>query len=57
MASAPSNIPDPAKQGNALIGERVHTLMWRSGRTQKQLATILNVDQGSIYETPKAAPT
>ncbi len=40
--------PDPKKQGNALIGERVHTLMWRAGRTQKQLAAVLNVDQGSV---------
>jgi transcriptional regulator with XRE-family HTH domain len=39
---------DPKKQGNVLIGERVHTLMWRNGRTQKQLADILKVDQGSI---------
>ncbi len=40
--------PDPKRQGNAVIGERVHTLMWRTGRTQKQLAAVLNVDQGSI---------
>src|SRR5690349_7576052 len=40
--------PDPKKQGNAVIGERVHTLMWRTGRTQKQLAAVLNVDQASI---------
>ena len=39
---------DPKKQGNAVIGERVHTLMWRGGRTQTQLAAVLNVDQGSI---------
>ncbi len=39
---------DPKKQGNAVIGERVHTLMWRTGRTQKQLAGVLNVDQGSV---------
>lgn len=48
MTSTPNEVPDPVKQGNALIGERVHTLMWRAGRTQKQLAEILNVDQGSI---------
>lgn len=34
--------------GNAYIGERVHTLMWRTGRSQRQLAEILNVDQGSV---------
>lgn len=48
MVSAPSGSPDPVKQGNVIIGERVHTLMWRSGRTQVQLAAVLNVDQGSI---------
>ena len=36
------------RQGNAVIGERVHTLMWRSSRTQKQLASLLNVDQGAV---------
>lgn len=40
--------PDPKRQGNAWIGEKVHTLMWRSGRTQVQLAAVLNVDQGSV---------
>ncbi|WP_131827585.1 helix-turn-helix domain-containing protein, partial [Mycolicibacterium fortuitum] len=39
---------DPKKMGNTVIGERVHTLMWRHGRTQKQLAAVLNVDQGSV---------
>lgn len=39
--------PDPKKQGNAVIGERVHTLMWRTGRTQKQLAAVLNVDSAT----------
>lgn len=39
---------DPKKLGNALIGERVHTLMWREKRTQAELAAVLNVDQGSI---------
>lgn len=39
---------DPKKLGNALIGERVHTLMWRKKRTQAELAAVLNVDQGSI---------
>lgn len=40
--------PDPKKQGNVLIGERIHTLMWRNKRTQAELAAVLNVDQGSI---------
>ena len=37
--------PDPKRRGNAWIGERVHTLMWRSGRTQTQLASVLGVDE------------
>ena len=36
------------QQSNILIGERIHTLMWRAGRTQSQLAGLLGVDQGSI---------
>lgn len=40
--------PDPKRQSNALIGERVHTIMWRTGRTQTQLAAVLRVDQGSV---------
>ena len=39
---------NPKRLGNALIGERIHTLMWRQGRTQKELAAILHVDQGSV---------
>lgn len=39
---------DPKRRANAWIGERVHTLMWRAGRTQKQLAQVLNIDQGSV---------
>lgn len=39
---------DPKKLSNTLIGEQVHTLMWRSGRTQAQLAKLLGVDQGSV---------
>lgn len=38
----------PKERVTAMIGERVHTLMWRAGRTQKQLAAILNVTQGSV---------
>jgi transcriptional regulator with XRE-family HTH domain len=48
MTSATNQGSDPAKEGNALIGERVHTLMWKQKRTQKELGAILNVDQGSI---------
>jgi transcriptional regulator with XRE-family HTH domain len=39
---------DPKRVANVLIGERIHTLMWRGGRTQRELAAILNVDQGSV---------
>ena len=39
---------DPKRRGNALIGERIHTLMWRHSRTQTELAAILYVDQGSV---------
>ncbi|UXA09699.1 helix-turn-helix domain-containing protein (plasmid) [Mycobacterium sp. SMC-2] len=41
---------DPKKRATSLIGERVHTLMWRAGRTQKQLAAILEVGQGSVSD-------
>ena len=33
---------------NAIIGERVHTQMWRRGKTQTQLAKLLGVTQGSV---------
>jgi transcriptional regulator with XRE-family HTH domain len=39
---------DPIRQGNTLIGERIHQLMWRNGLTQKQLGNLLGVDQGSV---------
>lgn len=39
---------DPKTRSNMLIGEHVHTLMWRTGRTQAQLAKLLGVDQGSV---------
>lgn len=48
MTAYPSDAQDPKMLANALIGERIHTLMWRRGHTQRQLATILGVDQGSI---------
>jgi transcriptional regulator with XRE-family HTH domain len=48
MTTAQDPSLDPKKQGNVLIGERIHTLMWRAGRTQKQLAALIQVDQGSI---------
>jgi len=35
-------------RSNVLIGEHIHTLMWRSGKTQSQLAALLGVDQGSV---------
>ena len=41
---------DPKRRATSAIGERVHTLMWRSGRTQKQLAAILQIGQGSVSE-------
>jgi transcriptional regulator with XRE-family HTH domain len=41
---------DPKKRVTSMIGERVHTLMWRAGRTQKQLAAILQVSQGSVSD-------
>lgn len=44
---------NPGKRSNSLIGEEVHTLMWRSGRTQKQLGQLLGVDQGSISKRLK----
>lgn len=31
-----------------IIGERVHAAMWRSRITQKQLAAVLGLDQGSV---------
>lgn len=39
---------DPKKRTTTVIGERIHTLMWRSGRTQTQLARILKIDQGAV---------
>ena len=48
MTASVTDGPDPKRRGNAWIGERVHTLMWRSGRTQTQLASVLGVDQGSV---------
>ncbi|QFG10055.1 immunity repressor [Mycobacterium phage IdentityCrisis] len=48
MARAVTDEVDVVARATAAIGERVHTLMWRSGRTQKQLAAVLNVNQGSI---------
>lgn len=39
---------DIKKRGNAMIGEKVHTLMWREGRKQNELANVLRVDQGSV---------
>lgn len=41
---------DPKRRATNLIGERVHTLMWRAGRTQKQLAAILQVGQASVSD-------
>lgn len=35
-------------RSNVLIGEHIHTLMWRAGKTQSQLASLLGVDQGSV---------
>ncbi|WP_161552163.1 helix-turn-helix domain-containing protein [Mycobacterium xenopi] len=48
MTGATNQAADHMRQCNELIGERVHALMWRSRRTQKQLGAILGVDQGSI---------
>jgi transcriptional regulator with XRE-family HTH domain len=33
---------------DAVIGERIHTLMWRNHRRQEDLADLLGVDQGSV---------
>ena len=41
---------DPKKRATSLIGEKVHTLMWRAGRTQKQLAAVLQVGQASVSD-------
>ncbi|WP_104183182.1 helix-turn-helix domain-containing protein [Mycobacterium avium] len=41
---------DPKRRATGIIGERVHTLMWRAGRTQKQLAAILQIGQGSVSD-------
>ena len=48
MTASIDDARDPKRLANSLIGERVHTLMWRRGHTQRQLAAILGVDQGSI---------
>jgi hypothetical protein len=48
MTTAIVDDVDPRKRINTLIGKQVHTLMWDGRRTQKQLAAILNVDQGSV---------
>jgi transcriptional regulator with XRE-family HTH domain len=50
MSNAVTNEPDPKRRATSLIGERVHTLMWRNGRTQKQLAAVLQVGQGSVSD-------
>lgn len=36
------------KSENAVIGEKVHTLMWRAKRTQAQLADLLGVHQSAV---------
>ncbi len=41
---------DPKKRATSFIGEKVHTLMWRQGRTQKQLAAVLQVGQASVSD-------
>ncbi|QBI97722.1 immunity repressor [Gordonia phage Dogfish] len=44
----------PTKRAaNSIIGERVHTLMWRQRRTQKELGALLGVDQASISKRLK----
>ena len=43
-----ADVDDPAKRSNRLIGAEVHRLMWDSKRTQKQLAALLGIDQGSV---------
>ncbi len=48
MTTAIADEVDPRKRVNIIIGKQVHTLMWDARRTQKQLAAILNVDQGSV---------
>ena len=39
---------DPKKAANEVIGERIHTLMWREKRAQRELGALLGVDQASI---------
>ncbi len=39
---------DTKKRTTTVIGERIHTLMWRSGRTGTQLARVLGIDQGAV---------
>lgn len=39
---------DAKKVANAIIGEKIHQLMWRQKRSQKALGELLGVDQGSI---------
>lgn len=48
MTVETGRLVDLKRRSNALIGERVHQHMWREGRTQKQLASLLGVDQGSV---------
>lgn len=42
--------PDLKRQVTCEIGERVHTLMWRGGRTQKQLAAVLQIGQPAVSD-------
>lgn len=46
--STPVDERNPQVIANTIIGERVHTHMWRSGRTQKQLSALLGVTQGAV---------
>ncbi len=41
---------NPKRLGNALIGERIHTLMWRQGRTQKTKTAPSREGQGRVSE-------
>ena len=50
MSVMVSGAADPKKRATGEIGERVHTLMWRSGRTQKQLAALLQIGQASVSD-------
>lgn len=48
MTVGTDRVVDLKRRSNMLIGERVHQHMWREGRTQRQLAGLLGVDQGAV---------